>query len=99
MRAKRIVESLLRFSRRPRDEEKGPVDLVEGARGGALPRRSRSSRKAASRSSASYGAAVARGNANQLQQIALNLLVNAIQAMAGVGRAHRSAAARRSRAA
>ncbi len=28
-RAKRIVESLLRFSRRPREEERGPVDLTQ----------------------------------------------------------------------
>ena len=84
LRAKRIVESLLRFSRRPREEEKGPVDLskvLEEALFLVKPQLKEGRVEIARR----YQGAVARGNANQLQQIALNLLVNAIQAMSGVG--------------
>ncbi len=85
MRAKRIVESLLRFSRRPRDDERGPVDLaqvVEDAlflvqaqlKDGKVEvvRRVQPVRTL--------------GNANQLQQVVVNLVVNAIQAMGGAGR-------------
>ncbi len=85
MRAKRIVESLLRFSRRPREEEKGPVDLarvLEEALFLVQPQL-KEGRLEIERQ---YGAAVARANANQLQQIAINLLVNAIQAMGDMGR-------------
>lgn len=86
MRAKRIVESLLRFSRRPQGEEKGPVALeavVEDAlfllgaplKGGGV------------EVVRDLGAGVvAVGNKNQLQQIVVNLVVNAIQAMKGTGR-------------
>jgi two-component system NtrC family sensor kinase len=84
MRAKRIVESLLRFSRRPRDEEKGPADLavvLEEALFLVQPQLKEGRLEIVRQ----YGLAVARGNVNQLQQIALNLLVNAIQAMAGAG--------------
>jgi two-component system NtrC family sensor kinase len=84
MRAKRIVESLLRFSRRPRDEEKGPVDLaqvLEEAMFLVQPQLREGRLEIARR----YGPAAAWGNGNQLQQIAINLLVNAIQAMAGAG--------------
>jgi two-component system NtrC family sensor kinase len=84
MRAKRIVESLLRFSRRPQGGEKGPVDLAQVAdealvlvgpqmKGGHVD------------ITRSLESAVALGNANQLQQIAVNLLVNAVQAMQGRG--------------
>ncbi len=85
LRAKRIVESLLRFSRRPREEEKGPVDLavvLEEALFLVQPHLKEGRLDVVRR----YGVAVARGNANQLQQIAINLLVNAIQAMAGLGK-------------
>jgi two-component system NtrC family sensor kinase len=84
MRAKRIVESLLRFSRRPRDEEKVATDLacvLEEALFLVQPQL-KEGRLDVVRS---YGPAVALGNANQLQQIAINLLVNAIQAMGAVG--------------
>jgi two-component system NtrC family sensor kinase len=84
MRAKRIVESLLRFSRRPRDEEKGPTDLARVLEEALflLQPQLKEGRLEVVRS---YGAAVALGNANQLQQIAINLLVNAIQAMGSAG--------------
>jgi two-component system NtrC family sensor kinase len=84
MRAKRIVESLLRFSRRPREEEKGRVDLpqvLEEAMFLVQPQLKEGRLEIARR----YGPAVAWGNGNQLQQIAINLLVNAIQAMGGTG--------------
>ena len=85
MRAKRIVESLLRFSRRPQGDEKGPVDLGKIAedalflvgpqlKGGTV------------EVVRSFEPVTALGNANQLQQIAVNLLVNAIQAVAGSGK-------------
>jgi two-component system NtrC family sensor kinase len=85
MRAKRIVESLLRFSRRPREEEKGPVELaqvLEEALFLVLPQL----REGKIEIVRAFAPVTARGNANQLQQIALNLLVNAIQAVAGAGR-------------
>ncbi|HEX9243156.1 MAG TPA: ATP-binding protein [Anaeromyxobacter sp.] len=85
MRAKRIVESLLRFSRRPRDEEKGPVELgplLEEALFLVQPQLKEGKVEVVR----AFAPATARGNANQLQQIALNLLVNAIQALAGRGR-------------
>ncbi len=84
MRAKRIVESLLRFSRRPRHDERGEVDLprvVEDALfllhaqlvGGKI------------EVVKDLQPATVVGNANQLQQIVVNLVVNAIQAMDGKG--------------
>jgi two-component system, NtrC family, sensor kinase len=85
LRAKRIVESLLRFSRRPLDHERGEVDLarvVEDAvfllqsqlRGGRVEVVKR------------LQPAKVLGNANQLQQIVVNLVVNAVQAIDGQGR-------------
>jgi two-component system NtrC family sensor kinase len=85
MRAKRIVESLLRFSRRPRDAEKGPVGLeriLEEALFLVGPQLKDGKIEIVRR----LAPATAHGNANQLQQIALNLLVNAIQATGGKGR-------------
>jgi two-component system NtrC family sensor kinase len=85
MRAKRIVESLLRFSRRPREEERGPVELgraLEEALFLVHPQLKDGKIEVVR----AFAPATARGNANQLQQIALNLLVNAIQAVAGAGR-------------
>jgi two-component system NtrC family sensor kinase len=85
MRAKRIVESLLRFSRRPRDEEKGPVELAQVLEEALflVQPQLKEGRVEVVRA---FAPATARGNANQLQQIALNLLVNAIQAVSGDGR-------------
>ncbi len=85
MRAKRIVESLLRFSRRPRDEEKGPVELAKVLDEALFlvgPQLKDGKIEIVRR----YAPAIAHGNANQLQQIALNLLVNAIQAIGKTGR-------------
>ena len=84
VRAKRIVESLLTFSRRP-SEEKGPVDLARVADDALflLQSQLKSGRIVLVRE---YRPALAVANANQVQQVVLNLVVNAIQAMGGAGR-------------
>lgn len=84
-RAKRIVESLLRFSRHPLDDERGPVDLARTAEEALflLSARLREGRLEVVRR---FEPALALGNANQLQQVAVNLLVNAIQAAGEQGR-------------
>jgi two-component system, NtrC family, sensor kinase len=84
VRAKKIVESLLHFSRRP-SEEKGPVDLARVADDALflLQPQLRSGRIELVRE---YQPAVAVANANQVQQVVVNLVVNAIQAMNGEGR-------------
>jgi two-component system NtrC family sensor kinase len=79
-RAKRIVESLLRFSRRPREEEKGPVELAQVC-DDALFLLSAQLKDGRVEVVREYEQAVALGNSNQLQQIVVNLLVNAIQAI------------------
>jgi two-component system NtrC family sensor kinase len=84
MRAKRIVESLLRFSRQPREEEKGPVDLARVV-GDALFLLQSSFKDGRIQIVREFEPAVALGNANQLQQIVVNLVVNALQAMDGSG--------------
>ncbi len=85
MRAKRIVESLLRFSRRPREEERGPVDLAHAAEDALflLQSRFKDGRFQVVRA---FEPAVALANANQLQQIVVNLVVNAVQAMGARGK-------------
>jgi len=83
-RAKRIVESLLRFSRRPRSEEKGPVPLPQVVED-ALFLLSSQLKDGRTEVIRRCEPAVAMGNANQLQQIVVNLLVNALQAMNGEG--------------
>jgi two-component system NtrC family sensor kinase len=85
MRAKRIVESLLRFSRRPRGEEKGPVDLAQVADDALFLLRPQM-KDGSLEVVRDYRPVTATGNANQLQQIFVNLVVNAIQAMGGTGR-------------
>ena len=84
MRAKRIVESLLRFSRRPREEEKGPVDLTHVVED-ALFLLQASFKDGRFEVVRELHEATALGNANQLQQIVVNLVVNALQAMAEAG--------------
>ncbi|WP_242352885.1 MULTISPECIES: ATP-binding protein [unclassified Anaeromyxobacter] len=85
MRAKRIVESLLRFSRRPRGEEKGPVELAQVADDALFLLRPQM-KDGKVEVVRDYRPVTALGNANQLQQIVVNLVVNAIQAMSGAGR-------------
>ena len=85
LRAKRIVESLLRFSRVPKEHERGPVDLsrvVEDALLILHPNL-RDGKVTVVRD---LRPAFTSGNANQLQQVAVNLIVNATQAVEGKGR-------------
>jgi two-component system NtrC family sensor kinase len=84
VRAKKIVESLLHFSRRP-SEEKGPVDLVRVVDEALflLQSQLKTGRIELVRE---FEPAVAIANANQVQQIVVNLVVNALQALNGEGR-------------
>jgi two-component system NtrC family sensor kinase len=84
VRAKRIVESLLRFSRRPNQDERGEIDLARIAEDALflLQPELKGGRIEVVRR---LEPAPAHGNANLLQQIAVNLLVNAFQAI-GKGR-------------
>jgi two-component system NtrC family sensor kinase len=85
MRAKRIVESLLRFSRIPKEHERGSVDLAKVAEDALLILQAnlRDGKLTVVRE---LGSARTVGNANQLQQVIVNLVVNASQAVAGKGR-------------
>ena len=85
VRAKRIVESLLRFSRRPRQEERGPLDLARVAEEALflLEPQVKSERVRIVRA---LQPAPATGNANMMQQVVVNLLVNALQAIGYDGR-------------
>ncbi|MFT3914681.1 MAG: ATP-binding protein [Anaeromyxobacteraceae bacterium] len=85
VRAKKIVESLLRFSRRPREEEKGPVDLAQIADDALFLLQSQMKDGKFEVQRAYQTPAAALANANQLQQIFVNLIVNALQAMDGQG--------------
>jgi two-component system, NtrC family, sensor kinase len=85
MRAKTIVDSLLRFSRVPKEHERGPVDLrrvVEDALLFLQPSL-RDGRVTVVRE---LDEARTLGNAGQLHQVVMNLIVNASQAIQGKGR-------------
>ncbi len=80
MRAKKIVESLLRFSRQPRAHERGRVDLAQVVEDALfLMQPQLKGTKVAVQKRLESACTV--GNANQLQQVVVNLMVNAIQAM------------------
>jgi two-component system NtrC family sensor kinase len=85
VRAKQIVESLLRFSRRPQKHERGSVDLARVVDEALFLVQSqlRDGRVEVVRQ---LQPAQVLGNANQLQQIVVNLVVNAIQAISQAGR-------------
>ena len=85
MRAKRIVESLLRFSRVPKEHERGSVDLAKVADEALLILQA-SLRDGKVTVVRELHPAHTVGNANQLQQVAVNLIVNASQAVDGKGR-------------
>jgi two-component system NtrC family sensor kinase len=87
MRAKRIVESLLKFSRIPKEHERGEVDLKKVAED-ALVLIQVQLRGDDIEITRDLKPARTLGNANQLQQIVVNLVVNASQAMGGRGRIH-----------
>jgi two-component system NtrC family sensor kinase len=80
IRAKRIVESLLGFSRRPQQDEKGPFDLARVVDDALflLQSQFKGSRVEVVRDLAP---AFGWGNANLVQQVAVNLVVNAFQAI------------------
>ncbi len=85
VRAKRIVDSLLRFSRRPREDERGVVDLARLAEDALF--LVQSQRKSGQVEIVrELEPALAIGNGNQIQQIIVNLLVNALQAVGAEGR-------------
>jgi two-component system NtrC family sensor kinase len=85
MRAKRIVESLLRFSRIPKEHERGSVDLVKVVDDALLILQA-SLRDGKLTVVRQLDAAHTLGNANQIQQVVVNLIVNASQAVGGKGR-------------
>jgi two-component system NtrC family sensor kinase len=85
IRAKKIVESLLRFSRRPRHDERGEVDLARLAEDALflMQAQMKEGRVEIVRRLEPVVVAV---NGNQIQQILVNLLVNAMQAIGNEGR-------------
>jgi two-component system NtrC family sensor kinase len=85
MRAKRIVESLLNFSRLPKEHERGSVDLVKVVDDALLILHA-SLRDGKLTVLRELDAACTIGNANQIQQVVVNLVVNASQAVSGKGR-------------
>ena len=85
LRAKRIVESLLRFSRRPLDHERGEVDLARVVEDALFLLQSQLRGSQVEVVKRLQPAKVL-GNANQLQQVVVNLAVNAVQAIDGQGR-------------
>ena len=85
MRAKRIVESLLNFSRLPKEHERGSVDLVKVVDDALLILHA-SLRDGKLTVLRELDAACTLGNANQIQQVVVNLIVNASQAVSGKGR-------------
>ena len=85
VRAKRIVESLLRFSRRPRQDERGPVDLARVAED-AIFLVGAQMKDGSVEVVRKLEPATIHGNANLIQQILVNLLVNALQAVGKKGR-------------
>ena len=84
LRAKRIVESLLGFSRRPQQDEKGPFDLARVVDDALflLQSQFKGSRVEVVRD---LTPAFGWGNANLVQQVAVNLVVNACDAMPAGG--------------
>jgi two-component system NtrC family sensor kinase len=84
VRAKRIVESLLRFSRRPRDDERGEVDLARLAEDALFLMQSKM-KEGQVQVGRELEPAFTIGNGNQIQQIIVNLLVNAMQAIGKKG--------------
>ncbi|HEX8908187.1 MAG TPA: ATP-binding protein [Anaeromyxobacteraceae bacterium] len=85
LRAKRIVESLLRFSRRPRQDERGEVDLARLAEDALLLTQPQLKGRQV-KVLRQLAPARAFANGNQIQQIVVNLLVNAVQAVGPQGR-------------
>jgi len=85
MRAKRIVDSLLRFSRVPREHERGPLDLARVVDDALLILQPnlRDGKLILTRD---LLPARTSGNGNQLQQVMVNLIVNASQAVEGKGK-------------
>jgi two-component system NtrC family sensor kinase len=80
VRAKKIVESLLRFSRRPNQDERAEVDLAKVADDALflLQSQYKDGRTEIVRR---FDPAIGWGNGNLLGQVAVNLLVNAFQAI------------------
>jgi two-component system NtrC family sensor kinase len=85
LKAKRIVESLLRFSRVPQEHERGAVELARVVEESLFLLGSQF-KDAQVVVDQRLEAVRVLGNANQLQQVVVNLVVNALQALGGPGR-------------